>query len=77
MIGNTSSGLLYQLTYMHSICMCISKIATYKRKFHNGKIEIISFVVKFRFFLLCPHYRFRCVGQGMNQMLGGNINLLI
>jgi hypothetical protein len=33
---------------MYSICRCCWNIATYKWKVHNGKIEIISFVVKFR-----------------------------
>jgi hypothetical protein len=31
-----------------TICRCCWNVATYKWKVHNGKIEIISFVVKFR-----------------------------
>jgi hypothetical protein len=33
---------------IYSICRCCLNVATYKWKVHNGKIEIISFVVKFR-----------------------------
>ena len=35
--------------YIYSICRCCWNVATYKWKVHNGKIEIISFVVKFRY----------------------------
>jgi hypothetical protein len=38
------SDILYSILF-HTIYTCT---ATYKRKVHNGKIEIISFVVKFR-----------------------------
>jgi hypothetical protein len=34
--------------YIYSICRCCWNVATYKWKVHNRKIEIISFVVKFR-----------------------------
>jgi hypothetical protein len=33
---------------IYSICRCCWNVATYKWNVHNGKIEIISFVVKFR-----------------------------
>jgi uncharacterized protein YqkB len=33
---------------IYSICRCCWNVATYKWKVHNRKIEIISFVVKFR-----------------------------
>jgi hypothetical protein len=33
---------------IYSICRCCWNVATYKWKVHNEKIEIISFVVKFR-----------------------------
>jgi len=45
-IGTTSSGILGQLRDIYSICRCWWNVATYKWKFHNGKIEIISLVVK-------------------------------
>ena len=38
-------GISYQLLYF--ICMCWLNVATYIWKVHNGKIETISFVVKF------------------------------
>jgi hypothetical protein len=38
----------YHLREIYSICKCCWKVATYKWKVHNGKIEIISFVVRFR-----------------------------
>ena len=34
--------------YIYSICRCCWNVATYEWKVHNGKIEIISFVVKCR-----------------------------
>ena len=43
-----SSGLSNQLREIYSICRCFWNVVTYKWKVHNGKIEIISFVVKFR-----------------------------
>jgi hypothetical protein len=33
---------------IYSICRCCWNVATYKWKVHNGKIEIISFIVNFR-----------------------------
>ena len=45
--GTTSSGISYQLRDIFSICRCCWNDATYKWKDHNGKIEIISFVLKF------------------------------
>jgi hypothetical protein len=48
LIGTTSSGILYHLRDIYSICRCCWNVATYKWKVHNGKIEIISFVIKFR-----------------------------
>jgi hypothetical protein len=41
----STRGLLYQLRDIYSIYMCCWNVATYKWKVHNGKIEIISFVV--------------------------------
>ena len=49
LIGTTSSGISYQLRDIYSICRCCWNVATYKRKVHKGKIEIISFVVKFHY----------------------------
>jgi hypothetical protein len=34
--------------YIYSICRYCWNAATYKWKVHNGNIEILSFVVKFR-----------------------------
>jgi hypothetical protein len=34
--------------YILYVCRCCWNFATYKWKVHNGKIEINSFVVKFR-----------------------------
>jgi hypothetical protein len=63
LIGTTSSGISYHLRDIYSICRCCWNVATYdiyficrccwnvatyKWKVHNGIIEIISFVVKFR-----------------------------
>jgi hypothetical protein len=45
LIVTTSSGISYQLRYINSICRCCWNVDTYKWKVHNGKIEIISFVV--------------------------------
>ena len=47
LIGATSSGISYHLRDIYSICCCW-KGATFKSNVHNGNIEIISFVVKFR-----------------------------
>jgi hypothetical protein len=47
-IGTTSSGISYLLRDIYSICRFCWNVATYKWKVHNRKIEIISFVVKFR-----------------------------
>jgi len=33
--------------YIYSICRCCWNVARYEWKVHNGKIEIISFVVNF------------------------------
>ena len=46
------SGISYQLRDIYSICRCCWNVATHKWKVHNGKIEIISFVVKFRSLVL-------------------------
>jgi hypothetical protein len=43
----TSFGISYHLRDKYSICRCWRNIATYKCKVHNGKIEIIYFVVEF------------------------------
>ena len=59
-IGTTSSGILsYHPREIYSICRCCWNVATYKGKVHNGKIEIISFVVVS--FLTDPDCRFRGV----------------
>ena len=49
LIGTTGSGISNHLrdTGIYSICRCCWNVATYKWKVHNGKIEIISFGVKF------------------------------
>jgi hypothetical protein len=44
--GITSSGISDQMRDIYSICRCYWNVATYKWKVHNGKIDIISFVVK-------------------------------
>jgi len=44
MIG--SNIISYQLRDIFSICRCYWNVATYKWKVHNGKIEIITFVVE-------------------------------
>jgi hypothetical protein len=56
---------MYQLRDIYSICRCCWNVATYKWKVHNGKIEIISFIVMFRSYppslsfpntsRFCPH----------------------
>jgi hypothetical protein len=43
-----AAGILYQLGDFYSICRCCWNAAKYEWKVHNDKIEIISFVVKFR-----------------------------
>jgi hypothetical protein len=48
MIETTSSGISDQPRDIYSICSYCLNVATYEWKVHNGKIEIISFVVKFR-----------------------------
>ena len=40
MMGNASSVISYKLSDIYSICRCCWKIATYKCKIHNGKIDI-------------------------------------
>ena len=45
MIGTT---ILDKLRIVYFICRCCRNVATYKWKVHNGKVKIISFVVKFR-----------------------------
>ena len=47
MIGIIIFGISDQLRDIYSIYRCCWNVATYKCKVHNGKIEIISFVVKF------------------------------
>jgi hypothetical protein len=48
MIEATGSGITYHLRDVQSNCICCWNGATYKWKVHNGKIDIIPFVVKFR-----------------------------
>ena len=48
LIGTTISGILYHLRDIYCLCRYCWNVATYKWKAHNGKIEIISFVVEFR-----------------------------
>ena len=47
MIGATRFRIFYHLRDIYSICMCCWNGATHKWKVHNGKIDIIIFVVKF------------------------------
>jgi hypothetical protein len=47
LIETTSSGMSDQLRDIYSICRYCWIIVTYKWKVHNGKIVIISFVVRF------------------------------
>ena len=49
MIGTSGCGISYKLGDVYSICRYCWHVATYEWKIHNGKIEIISFVVTFRF----------------------------
>jgi hypothetical protein len=44
--GTASSGISTQLRDIFFICRCFWNVATYKWKVHNGKFEMISFVVK-------------------------------
>ena len=39
----------YQVRDIFSICRCCWDVATYKWNVHNGKMDIISFVVRYRF----------------------------
>jgi hypothetical protein len=39
---------IYQMRDIDYICRCCWNVATYKWKVQNGKIDIISFAVKFR-----------------------------
>jgi hypothetical protein len=48
-VTRLSSGISHQLRDIFSKCRCCRNFATYKWKVHNGKIEIISFVVMFRY----------------------------
>jgi hypothetical protein len=47
-VGTTRSGNYDQLRDIYSTCRWCWNVATYKGKVHNGKIEIIWFIVKFR-----------------------------
>ena len=47
LIGATRSRISYHLRDIYSICMCCWNGATHQWKVHNGKIDIISFVVEF------------------------------
>jgi hypothetical protein len=49
MIGTTGSGISYQMRDVYSICRACWNVAICKWKVHNGKIGIISFVVKLHF----------------------------
>jgi hypothetical protein len=60
MIVTTSSGILYQLRDIYSICRCFWNIARYKWEIHNEKIEMFSFGVVL--FLTGPHCQIRGVG---------------
>ena len=49
MIVATSSGISINWDrYKYIYCICCWNVATYKWRIHNEKIEIISYVVKFR-----------------------------
>ena len=43
--GTTSSGIVYQLLDIYSLCRCCWNDTTNKWKVQNGKIEIICFVL--------------------------------
>ena len=48
LIGATSSEISYHLRDIFALCKCCWNGATYTWKVHNGKIEIISCIVKSR-----------------------------
>ena len=52
LIGTTISGISYQLRDIYSICRCCWNVATYEWKVRNGKMEMISFLVKVRSYLI-------------------------
>ena len=59
LIGPTRSRISYHLREIYSICICCWNGATHKCKFHNGKIDIISFVFN-RPSLLISRCKSRC-----------------
>ena len=59
MIGATRSRISYHLREIYSICICCWNGATHKCKVHNGKIDVISFVLN-RPSLLISRCKSRC-----------------
>ena len=66
--NKVKTALEYQInSEIYSICRCCWNVATYKWKVHNGKIEIISFVIK-RFVLNQPSLSTLEVGNRLNAL---------
>ena len=69
--NKVKTALEYQInSEIYSICRCCWNVATYKWKVHNGKIEIISFVIK-RFVLNQPSLSTLEVGNRFNELNHG------
>ena len=47
LIETISSEILYKLRDAYTLFRCCWNVATYKWKVYNGKVEIMSFVLKF------------------------------
>jgi hypothetical protein len=68
-----SLDLNSNLSDIYSICSCCWNVATYLWKVHNGKIEIISFVVRenekklARFFNFMFHYIYHIISQNYSK----------
>ena len=66
--NKVKTALEYQInSEIYSICRCCWNVATYKWKVYNGKIEIISFVIK-RFVLNQPSLSTLEVGNRLNAL---------
>ena len=69
--NKVKTALEYQInSEIYSICRCCWNVATYKWKVYNGKIEIISFVIK-RFVLNQPSLSTLEVGNRFNELNHG------
>ena len=69
--NKVKTALEYQInSEIYSICRCCWNVATYKWKVHNGKIEIVSFVIK-RFVLNQPSLSTLEVGNRFNELNHG------